>query len=700
MANTADALFNREGNPRKRLRFSRDGPHGEQALNALQTSATASTPNNQEVEFISAKTKSGSCQHEAALNTLQHDIDAMRHLLTCQICHHFMYEPYALSCGHTYCYSCLSQWLGDNRKKTCPDCRAEIYQQPTPSYVIRELVLVFVSRNQLLPDGETSEEHNKLAKDEADIVAKDKANMDEKKGGLFRGTFKRNRPLTTLHDPSDNVERCPICHWEVEDGFCTNCGDSDSGDQFSDFLGDLRESDANLDELDEALTENDHDAFDGRQDDSENEEHIEELSESGDEEIDPAVFSAAFGNRPIQGTRNHRHTRSERRPIDISSESEDESEDEEDELDSDLREFIENDDLLTDDDRHAATYDSDDTEVQQITSRLRQRRGPPVIISDEEDGRELDSLHSINGSDDESSLASAPQRSKRARIAHRQRMIAISSDSEGSEEESDGEESRGPSISGFSPPQQGNEVADNGIEDDNDDGSTNYGDSEVPSTTSSLRGSYSGAVDDSSESDSDDDLENGWGPNILSASCIDCVLIAVTGTEYVRHESAMNTHPHIAYETSLHSRRYDAAPLHTSYRRPSGMSRGIKYPAFTLNNYYPDFVLTAASHRPSYGTIHPFNLANTLNNINGCEKARTPMRRSRHSGRDLSALSSESSIGGGGVHVRLSSSASASSGSSNRTTGPSNDGYGKCHRDTARQQYRDDNSLRRRAWIQ
>lgn len=680
MATTGNISLNREDNPRKRLRFSRDDPRGEQAVNALQTPATMSTHTSQEIGLVTTKSSLVSCQHEAALKTLQHDIDTMRHLLTCQICHRFMYEPYALSCGHTYCYSCLSQWLGDNRKKTCPDCRTEIYQQPTPSYVIRELVLVFVSRDQLLPDGETSEEHKKLAKDEADIVSKDKANMDVKKGGLFRGTFKRNRALAALHDPSDNVERCPICHWEVEDGYCNNCGESDSGENFSDLEDDLRESDANLDELDEALTENDHDGFDDHHDDFENDDN-EELSDSGGEDIDPAVFSAAFGNGPVQGGRSHRHRRREQRPIDISFESEDESEDEEDEADSDLRDFVEDDELLTDDDSHAATYDSDDTAVQQMTSRPRYRRGAPVIISDEEDATGFDSLNSIDGSDNEGSIAPANQRSKRPRIAHRRRLIAISSDSEASEEETDGGESRRPSVGGFCSPQQGSEVIDNGTEDDDDDRSTNFGDSEIPNNTNFLQYSYPSGMDDSSisesESDSDENSDNGWGPNIPSAFCIEFMLISVTGPDHVRNQSTTINPSPIIRETGLHSRRYDAAPAYPSSARLPRMSRGMTYHVSTLHHYNPPFSPLAASHPPIYAAHRPLHFANTLDNVSIRKLAQRPLPRSRNNDRGSSALSNQSSIGGGGVHIRSCFSASASSRDSSRTIGPSNNGRGK-----------------------
>nr|POE51514.1 putative ring finger protein [Quercus suber] len=108
------------------------------------------------------------CPHQQSLTSLLTDVNAMRNLITCQICHNLMYEPFSLACGHTYCYSCLSQWLGHN--KSCPDCRTRATQQPVPSYLVREMVLIFISRTQLLPDGETSEEHVKNAREEAGLV--------------------------------------------------------------------------------------------------------------------------------------------------------------------------------------------------------------------------------------------------------------------------------------------------------------------------------------------------------------------------------------------------------------------------------------------------------------------------------------------------------------------------------------------------
>lgn len=242
-----------EGNPRKRIKIARSG--------VAQTATFAARNNDQPMASSSAITAPASkacgadCHHGQALQTLHTDLDAMRSLVTCQICHRLLYEPYALSCGHTYCYSCLSQWLGGGRKKTCPDCRTVITQQPTPSYLVRELVLIFVGRSALLPDGETAEEHNAMAKEEAEIVAKDKANTDARTGGLFKGSFKKGLyptyPLMAIRDPGDAVDRCPQCHWEVEDGYCNQCGvpvgdEDDLG--FSDFDGESISTDDELDD--------------------------------------------------------------------------------------------------------------------------------------------------------------------------------------------------------------------------------------------------------------------------------------------------------------------------------------------------------------------------------------------------------------------------------------------------------------------
>ncbi|OAL06817.1 hypothetical protein IQ06DRAFT_263240 [Phaeosphaeriaceae sp. SRC1lsM3a] len=168
---------------------------------------------------------------EELLKTLKSDFDSLRSHLTCKICDRLIYQPYTISCGHTYCYTCLCTWFTNNKnRKTCPDCRIVVKEVPAPAYVIRDMTSVFISRVELLPPGETLEEHKKWQKDEADAVQQDKDNQDARVGGLFKGLFKTHphhgqRPsLQVLRDTEDGVDRCPVCTWELEDGGCQQCG--------------------------------------------------------------------------------------------------------------------------------------------------------------------------------------------------------------------------------------------------------------------------------------------------------------------------------------------------------------------------------------------------------------------------------------------------------------------------------------------
>ncbi|CAG8452142.1 10849_t:CDS:2 [Paraglomus occultum] len=68
--------------------------------------------------------------------------------LTCVICVEYMSNPCTISCGHTFCYDCLHDWLKIRRE--CPTCRKKISQRPTLSFVVKEQVETYVE--QLAPD--------------------------------------------------------------------------------------------------------------------------------------------------------------------------------------------------------------------------------------------------------------------------------------------------------------------------------------------------------------------------------------------------------------------------------------------------------------------------------------------------------------------------------------------------------------------
>jgi len=102
---------------------------------------------------------------------------------------------------------------------------------------------IFANRAELMPVGETTEEHKKWQEEEAALVEKDRSNTGPR-GGLFRGSFKRGalgrrmppdyEARGPIRDDEDGVDRCPRCTWELEDGLCQSCGYPSEDDELSD----------------------------------------------------------------------------------------------------------------------------------------------------------------------------------------------------------------------------------------------------------------------------------------------------------------------------------------------------------------------------------------------------------------------------------------------------------------------------------
>ena len=91
---------------------------------------------------------------------------------------------------------------------------------------------IFANRPELMPIGETTQEHKRWQEEESALVERDRATAGLK-GGLFRGCFRRTRrrQWAAIRDDGDGVNRCPECLWELEDGICPQCsipGSSDS----------------------------------------------------------------------------------------------------------------------------------------------------------------------------------------------------------------------------------------------------------------------------------------------------------------------------------------------------------------------------------------------------------------------------------------------------------------------------------------
>jgi len=213
------------------------------------------------------------------MNAMMEDI---RNSITCKVCFRLLYEPFTIACGHTYCYSCLNEWFDRNedRRKTCPDCRAVVKQPPAPAYTIKGITQIYLQHPEHLPEGETKAQHEELAAQEQAIVDVDKSNTEA--GGLFRGVFNgNNRPAPIL---DDGIERCPFCTWELEPGdgpLCPRCG---------------QEHDVDSDDVSEPYTVTDTSEGGGHHHHHDHPELDEEVDE--DDMYDDEVF-AALQNGPL-----------------------------------------------------------------------------------------------------------------------------------------------------------------------------------------------------------------------------------------------------------------------------------------------------------------------------------------------------------------------------------------------------------------
>ena len=91
---------------------------------------------------------------------------------------------------------------------------------------LRDITQIFISRAELVPPGETTEEHRALQEEEANLVDENKAIGATTGKGLFGVRFRDAGPrnITVIRDVDDGVDRCPRCTWELEDGWCEACG--------------------------------------------------------------------------------------------------------------------------------------------------------------------------------------------------------------------------------------------------------------------------------------------------------------------------------------------------------------------------------------------------------------------------------------------------------------------------------------------
>lgn len=326
------------------------------------------------------------------------------------------------------------------RKRTCPDCRTTIKQQPIPSFLIREMTRVFAYRAELLPDGETVEEHDEYIKE---AVAK--VSSDKESAGLFGGKFKHGERLQwgPLRDPGDEVDRCPNCHWELEEGVCGSCGlNVGDEDGFGLNTSEEDESSDDDDELDNDMNPHDYDGMD----DPGSFDEEDFMDENGGWDYPAAdgdlgdIDLDAFGVLPRPAAqRRPRH-----RPHRINLDSEPESEDSEDpDNDPQMDGFLDNEELEESDSDSSRVQSDSEPEAEETPRHGRPRQIiRPMIIDDSDDDIPQQPRRPVviesSDEDEEGPVARNTQRAgKVSRGTRRPTIHEISSSEDTSDDEND-----------------------------------------------------------------------------------------------------------------------------------------------------------------------------------------------------------------------------------------------------------------------
>lgn len=199
---------------------SADTRHSSAKYHLLLVSVDRSTERKSKAAIIWKAMKSfGELRTpEEIIENLNTDMQRLTKNLHCQICMDLLSEPYALSCGHTFCYYCSFEWLKSH--KSCPTCRAKISQPPTFVFAIKEMCQVVIERKELLdPHGEGHQARTRQIEQEALVKSHHPIFP-----GLFSDVTRMNLNGGRIDDPEDHVLRCIRCHWEVEGPFCVHCG--------------------------------------------------------------------------------------------------------------------------------------------------------------------------------------------------------------------------------------------------------------------------------------------------------------------------------------------------------------------------------------------------------------------------------------------------------------------------------------------
>ena len=185
--------------------------------------------------------------------SLEQQLERFKSGLVCTICVDYYCAPYAITCGHAFCYDCLSGWfntlevghrqeleqeqreerdevqaelddLEDSHSNeaavrsrasmTCPICRTKVTSCPVRNLALEQQVRCVV--NKLPSEDDRKAYYLRQTRTEAMI----KRDTNDGSLQLWAEMF----PRGAVRDKEDGVRRCMECLWEIVGSRCVNCG--------------------------------------------------------------------------------------------------------------------------------------------------------------------------------------------------------------------------------------------------------------------------------------------------------------------------------------------------------------------------------------------------------------------------------------------------------------------------------------------
>ena len=131
---------------------------------------------------------------------------SMQEEFLCVICQELFVKAHSLSCSHSYCEKCITDWMKAN--KHCPMCRKTIEGKPVPSIAMDNAITKLV---ECLPE-EAQKERAELLKERSStkiekkdvIVISDSPARPSTSGVVTRSASRRTIPVNLVSSDSDS----------------------------------------------------------------------------------------------------------------------------------------------------------------------------------------------------------------------------------------------------------------------------------------------------------------------------------------------------------------------------------------------------------------------------------------------------------------------------------------------------------------